>query len=662
MIEDDADLPEEDDLPENEEEAEAALLKRAHDDWRRCTDYFADNYRDYRDDVRFARLGEQWDEKTLEDRKTAGRPALVINKLPPFIRQVVNDARQNKPQIKVLPQDSDADPETADIYSGLIRNIESASDSDVAYDTALDCAATGGFGFFRLNLAYAHDESWDQDIVFERIANPLMVYGDPDSQAADSSDWNICFVGEMIEKKEYKRRYPDADPVDFEAWPESAGQWREGEKVLVAEYWTREETRKPIVLLSNGQVVDLEAYETNAEQYQLDGVFPQGEPRDVVCYQVTQHIVSGAAVLATTEWAGRYIPIVPVYGEEVNIDGRRYLRSLIRDAKDAQVLYNVSRSASAEFVSLAPKAPFIVEENSLVQPEKWDTANQQNWAYLEVKKGSNLPQRQGMPSPATGPLQEALTSSDEMKGIIGIYDAGVGARSNETSGVAIRARVQESDTATFHFVDNLSRAIRHAGRILIDLIPKVYSAGRVIRILGEDGEPTTVMVAEGEEAAAAAQVKDAQGKRIEAIYALGVGRYDLTVSVGPGFNTRREEAATQMIEAARAFPGFVEIAGDLLAKNLDWPGADEIADRWKAMMETRQGGQGQAQPQQPPPDPAALVKAQTDQFTAQTNAAQNAEKLRIDAFNAETARIKAMHEISQPTRLRVPEPADFSGA
>lgn len=656
----DADLPEDDEAPANEEEAEARILKAAHDDWRRCTEYFADNYQDYRDDVRFARLGIQWDEDVARKRKEAGRPALVINKLPPFIRQVVNDARQNKPQIKVLPQDSNADPETADIYSGLIRNIESASDADVAYDTALDCAATGGFGFFRLNLAYAHDESWEQDIVFERIANPLMVYGDPDSQAADSSDWNIAFVGEMIEKKEYKRRFPDAEPIDFEAWPDSAGQWREGDKVLVAEYWTREETRKPILLLSNGQVVDQKAYEKNAEDYQARLIVPQGEPRDVVCYKVTQYIVSGGAVLATTEWAGKYIPIVPVYGEEVNIDGRRILRSLIRDAKDAQVLYNVSRSASAEYVSLAPKAPYLVEENSLVQPEKWDTANQQNWAYLEVKKGSQMPQRQGMPSPATGPLQEALTSSDEMKGIIGIYDAGVGARSNETSGVAIRARVQESDTATFHFIDNLSRAIRHAGRVLIDLIPKVYSAGRVIRILGEDGEPTTVKVAEGDEAAAAAQVKDEQGKRIEAIYALGVGRYDLTVSVGPGFNTRREEAATQMIEAARAFPGFVEIAGDLMAKNLDWPGADEIADRWKAMMAQKQGGQGQ--PQQPPPDPAAMVKAQTDQFTAQTTAAQNQEKLRIEAFNAETQRLKTMHEISQPSRLRVPQPADFSGA
>ncbi len=650
---------ESDELPENEEEAEAALLRQAHDDWKRCTEYFADNYRDYRDDVRFARLGEQWDDTVKKDRIRLGRPALVINKLPPFIRQVVNDARQNKPQIKVLPQDSNADPETADIYSGLIRNIESSSDSDVAYDTALDCAATGGFGFFRINLAYAHDESWEQDIVFERIANPLMVYGDPDSQAADSSDWNIAFVGEMIEKKEFKRRFPDADPIDFEAWPESASLWREGDKVLVAEYWTREETRKPILLLSDGQVVDQEAYETNLESFQSQGIVPQGEPRDVICYQVTQRIVSGGAVLAKTEWAGKYIPIVPVYGEEVNIDGRRYMRSLIRDAKDAQVLYNVSRSASAEFVSLAPKAPYIVEENSLVQPEKWDTANQNNWAYLEVKKGSQLPQRQGMPSPATGPLQEALTSSDEMKGIIGIYDAGVGARSNETSGVAIRARVQESDTSTFHFIDNLSRAIRHGGRILIDLIPKVYSAGRVIRILGEDGEPATVRVGENEEAQAAAQEKDEQGKRINAIYALGMGRYDLTVSVGPGFNTRREEAASQMIEAARAFPGFVEIAGDLLAKNLDWPGADEIADRWKAMMAQKQDGQGQ---QQPAVDPAALAKAQTDQFTAQTNAAQNAEKLRIDAFNAETARIKAMHEISQPTRLRVPEPADFSGA
>lgn len=647
----DRDAPDAEEKPSGED-ADTAILRRAHEDWQRCEDYWKDNRLEYEADVRFARLGEQWDPKALQRRKN--RPSLVINKLPPFIRQVVNDARQNKPAIKALPQDSSADPKTAEIISGLIRNIESASDADVAYDTALECAATGGYGFFRINTAYAHDESWDKDIVFERIANPLMVYGDPDSQAADSSDWNICFVAEMVPRKEYKKRFPGAAVDDFEIDDMWAPGWLENDHVRIAEYWVREQVQKPIVMLSNGQVVDLEAYQTNIVDYQSKGIFPQGEPRDVLCYEVTQYIVSGREVLKKQDWAGKFIPIVPVFGEEVNLNGKRIFRSLIRDAKDAQVLYNVSRSSSAEFVALAPKAPWIGPKGAFDHDQaKWETANVENHPFIEFN-GPQAPQRLGMPTAATGPLQEALTSSDEMKSIIGIYDAGMGSRSNETSGRAIIARQRESDTSTFHFIDNLSRAIRHAGRIIIDLIPKVYSAGRVLRILGEDGSVQNVPT--GPQAQPAGV--DAQGNRIEAIYALGTGRYDLTVSVGPGFNSRREEAATQMIELIRAYPAAAPIIGDLLVKNLDWPGADEIAGRLQRAMGAQQQG-GQPQPEQP--DPAAMMQAQTAQMQTQIDAQQNAEKLRIDMFNAETARLKAVHEIQQPTRLPMPARADTNG-
>lgn len=626
------------------------LLKQARDDLSRCEERERDNRAAYREDVKFARLGEQWDQRLKEQRRIDGRPCLTINKLPPFIRQVVNDARQNKPSIKVLPQDSGADPETAEIISGLIRNIESSSDADTAYDTALDNAATGGFGYFRINLAYAHDESWDQDIVFERIPDPLRVYGDPDSMAADSSDWNVAFVTELVPKKEFERRYPKAAPIDFSADCYANG-WSENDSVLVAEYWTREPVRKAILLLNTGEVVEQSAYETNQEDYLLNGVIPVGEPREVLGHKVTQYVLTGAEVLEKNEWAGKFIPIVPVYGEEVVLDGRRHFRSLIRDAKDSQVLYNVSRTSSAEFVATAPRAPYLAEEGSLVDEGKWATANNAPYAYLEYKKGYAPPQRQGFPAVAIGPMQEALTAGDEMKAIIGIYDAGIGARSNETSGRAIMARQKESDTSTFHFIDNLSRAIRHAGRIIIDLIPHVYSAGRVLRILGEDGTPQSIQVGENPQ-----EGMNEQGERIQAIYALGLGRYDLTVTVGPSFNTRREEAATQMIELIRAYPDAAPIMGDLLAKNLDWPGADEIAKRMEAVTQRMNQGDAPEAPQGP--DPAAVAKAQTDQFNAQVKAQQGAEKLQIDAYNAQTQRLRAAHQM-QPTRL--PRTPEYSG-
>jgi hypothetical protein len=636
----------------DEAEAEAKLLERARKDWTRCSDHWKDNHLSYADDVRFARLGEQWDKGLARERAENGRPVLTINKLPPFIRQVVNDARQNKPQIRVMPQDSEADPKTAEIYSGLIRNIESASDADVAFDTALDCAASGGFGFFRINLAYCDDATFDQDIVFERISNPLTVYPDPDSQAADSSDWNICFVADWMEKRSFKAAFPDADPVDFDS-QDYPSEWREGDRILVAEYWRRDAVQKKLILLTNGETVFEDAFlERQATEPMVDPetrlpIVPNGESRMVETYKVTRYLVTGAAVIEKTEWPGKIIPIIPVWGEEVCLEGKRYFRSLIRDAKDAQVLYNVNRTASGEAVARAPIANWVAEQGAVVDPAKWETSNRTPYSVLEHKKGSPEPKRVGMPPVPTGNLQEALTASDEMKSIIGIYDAGIGARSNETSGRAIMARQRESDTSTFHFIDNLARAIRCAGRIIIDLIPHVYPPGRVLRTLGEDGNPEIVRSGTPEDVQAAQQAQIEQQEDVQAIYALGIGRYDLAVTTGPGFTTRREEAATQMIELIRAYPDAAPLIGDLLAKNLDWPGADEIAERMEALQQRLQQPQA---PQGPEIDPAAVSRARTEQFNAQVKAEQGQQKLEIDAFNAETSRMKAVRDLTRPTR------------
>ncbi|WP_298700941.1 portal protein [uncultured Brevundimonas sp.] len=641
-----------DDIDDERDDVEDPILAGALRDFERAMDHDRDNREAFSDDIAFARLGEQWDEGLKAKRTKEGRPCLTINKLPPFIRQVVNDARQNKPSIKVLPQDSEADPDTAEIYTGLIRNIEASSDADVAWDTALDNAASGGFGFFRINLAYAHDETFDQDIVFERIIDPLTVLGDPDSESADGSDWNVAFVTRLYTRRQFKAEFPDAEPVDFEA-QEYPDNWSEGDRIQVAEYWVRESVERQIVLLSSGKVIGLKEYEANAQSFLEQGIEIEGQPRTVLGYKVTQHIVTGVEVLRSTEWPGQFIPIVPVYGEEVVHKGKRHWRSLIRDAKDAQVMYNAWRTSSTELVALAPKVPFIGPKGAFdTDQAKWDTANSVSHSFIEYD-GHVPPQRQQLGAPAAGgALQEALNASDDMKSIIGIYDAGIGARSNETSGRAIMARQRESDTSTFHFIDNLSRAIRHAGRILIDLIPKVYSAGRVIRILGEDGVPDTVQLGSPEEVQAARmQAAAQQNAEIAMIYDLGLGRYDLTVTVGPSFNTRREEAATQMMEAAQAFPGLMEVAGDIIARNLDWPGADEIAERLTNAMQGQQQGQQPAQAQEPQVDPAKIAQVSLDREQMMIDARQQEQKLSIDAFNAQTNRLKAAHQIQQPTRL-----------
>lgn len=620
------------------------LLKEAREAWAECEAVERDNRIAAKEDIRFARLGEQWDVGLKARRLREGRPCLTINKLPPFIRQVVNDARQNKPAIKVQPQDSQADPQTAGIMSGLIRNIEASSDADVAYDTALECAATSGIGYFRINLAYTCDDSWDQDIVFERVANPFSVYGDPHSERADSSDWNVAFVTEMMTKEAFEAKYPDADEIDFGS-ADFPHQWRDGKRIMVAEYWKRTQVKKKLYLLSDGSVLLGEDLKKREEELALSGTVVVGRPRDVLSYKVEQHILNGVEVLESVEWAGKYIPIIPVYGEEVNLDGKRYFRSLVRDAKDAQVMYNAWRTASTEMVAMAPKAPFIGRKGAFNHDlEKWESANKASHAFIEYD-GAEAPQRQPFPGVPAGALQEALNASDDMKAIIGIYDAGLGARSNETSGVAINSRKRESDVSTFHYIDNLSRSIRHAGRVLLDLIPKVYGEDRIVRVLGEQQEVTTAKLGSPE------QARQTQGiEGVERIYALGLGKYDLTVRAGPSFTTRREEAAAQMMELLRSFPAAAPVIGDLIAKNLDWPGADEIAERLKAMQ--GQGGLPPEIQQQMQAGMQEIQRLTQENEQLKADRALEAEKLGVDAFEAETDRLKVVGEMTRPQQVR----------
>lgn len=571
------------------------ILKEAKDFQKDAHEKENENRKAFEQDIKFARMSEQWDSTVVKQRELEGRPCLTINKLQPVIRQVVNDARQNRPAIKVHPADDNADPETADLLSGLIRNIWACSDGDVAVDTAADCSVSGGFGYWRINIDYAQDISeqedystlgsaaFEQDLVIQRVANPLSVYGDPHATAADSSDWMRSLVVEQMSHAQFKRKYPGAQKVDFEGpdWGDVSPPWKDADTVMVAEFWKRVEATKQIIGLSDGTVMLLDEFEKQRERFLSLGVEAETDPRPIKCWKVTQHIVSGAEELSKTDWAGKYIPIIPVYGDEVNVGGKRFFRSLIRDAKGAQQMYNFMRSGTAEMVALQPKTPFIGPKGAFkTDVAKWTTANRATHAFIEYD-GQTPPQREQMPGIPAGLVNESQMASDDIKSITGIYDASLGARSNETSGKAIMARQREGDVSTFHFIDNLSRAIRHTGRVLIDLIPKVYSTERIIRILGEDGTPETRVVNPSPEKIEELQ-RDEQAK--VRIHDLRVGKYDLTVSAGPSFTSRREEAAAQMTEVVRASPEIAAIAGDLIAKNYDWPGADEFADRIKAWI------------------------------------------------------------------------------
>ena len=557
----------------------------------RCKQVEKHNRDTFLEDVRFALLGEQWEASVLNTRLDQRRPCLVINRMAATIKQVVNDSRQNKPAVKVKGVDNFADPQTADVLGGLIRNIESVSNADVAYDTAVQNAVAGGFGYIRVSMDYAFNDAFDMDLMIERVMDPLTVYGDPNSTSVDGSDWDECFVAERMTRREFKKKYGEDKDVNTELdgieWESVDGDWLNEDGVLVTEWWQRKEVTELAYKLSDGTIVTEEQIE-NDEDIKLALSTMQVTvvaKKEIKSHKITQTMLTGVDILETNDWPGKYIPIVPVYGEEFSVGGKRYFRSLINSAKDAQRQLNFWRSTATELAGMAPRVPWIGPKGTFdSDADKWATANTGNHAYLEYDEAP--PTRQPLDSGvAAGSMQEAMIATDDIKAITGIYDASLGARSNETSGRAIMARQREGDNSTFHFIDNLSRSIRQIGRILIDLIPHVYSAERVIRVLGEDGKedhvtingPTPAKDDDGNE------MRDEMGNVVMRMHDLSRGKYDISVDTGPSFTTRREEAAAQMTELVRAFPQAAPVIADLMAKNMDWPQADEVAKRFEKM-------------------------------------------------------------------------------
>lgn len=636
------------DSDENEEPDTEDFMSEAREKFVQSRDAIKDAVENAKNDILFGVLGEQWEQSDVDERRRKGRPCLTINKFPAYIRQVVNDSRQNRPRIRFRPVDDNADPQTAEVLNGLIRNIEVSSKADIAYDSAIFQSVAGGFGYLRVNLDYAYDDTFEQDIKIERIENQFSVYPDPKAKSADGSDWNCCFITDRITRKEFQKKYPGKQFTDFET-EDAVHEWENDDGIWIAEYWKREEVEREICLLSDGSVVDEDVYEENLELYETQGV-TKLETRTTKSYKVTQYIISGAEILEENEWVGKYIPIVPVYGEEIWLEGERSFKSLIRDSKDPQRMLNYWRSTSTELVGGTSKAPYLGEEGSFIDPEKWATSNVNNYSYLEYKKGAPPPQKQQFAGVPVGVIQEGINASDDLQATMGMFGASIGMQDNAISGRAINARKLESDTGTFHFIDNLSRSLAHVGCIILDLIPHVYQPGRIIRVLGEDMRETqNVQLAQ-----------EGQQPDYSNIFDLTLGRYDVTVDVGPGYTTRRQEAAEQMIEFARVNPQAAGLISDLIAKNLDWPGAQEISDRFKAVLppqitgedpQIQQLQQMLQQTQQQAQQAMQQLQQQIEQL--KTDKAIDAEKVKIDAYNAETNRLKTMQAGLTPEQVQM---------
>ncbi len=602
----------------------------------------------------------QWPSNVLATRGNVqgqtinARPCLTINKLPQHVRQVTNDQRQNRPSGKVIPADDRADPQVAEIYDGVVRHIEYMSDADVAYDTACENQVTFGEGYWRLLTEYCDENTFDQDIKIERIRNSFSVYMDPTIQDPCGSDAKWCFITQDMTRDEYERLFPDATPItalmDQGTGDSATAQWVTQNTVRIAEYFYVEYKRVKLNLYPGN--VTLQEGEPEDRQMQAMGLMPV-RSRMAQVPQVKWMKTNGYEILEEQDWAGRWIPVIRVIGNEFEVDGQILVSGLVRNAKDAQRMYNYWVSQEAEMLALAPKAPFIGYGGQFEGYEtQWKTANTQNWPYLEVNpdvtdgNGSilPLPQRAQPPMAQQGLIAAKMGAADDIKATTGQYDSSIGATSNERSGRAILARERQGDTGTYHFVDNLARAIRYSTRQIVDLIPKIYDTQRIARIIGIDGETKMARI-DPMQPEPVREVRDQAGVVIEKIYNPSVGKYDVVVTTGPSYLTKRQEAMDAMSQILQGSPQLWAVAGDLFVKNMDWPGAEELAARLRKTIDPKL-----LEDQDDPALQAANKQIQVMMQEMQTmqqmlqNVTQSmeAQKLQIDTFKAEAdAEVKA---------------------
>ena len=561
----------------------------------------------YKADTHFLYV-DHWPADVRARRNAEERLSLNVDKLSQYMHQVVNESRQNRPQIKVRPIDNDADIETAEIYDGLCRHIQERSNADTCYDMALECAVAGGFGFLRVNHDYVHENTFNQDLSFCPMPNPLQVYFG-EHKEPDGSDVNDVFVCEDVPIDEFKRDHPDIDVSDWDTEGTKYGDWC-GEKVRVAEYYRVVKEPRLMHLFVDGTVCSDEDYKLAIEQ----GVDCPAikESRTIPQRVVMWSKLCGSGYIERerkTIW--KWIPIVPVWGNTQNIDGEVRHVSMINNVKDAQLLYDYSRSAFAERVGQTPEAPWVAAAGQIEDyRDEWDGTKRVRVQRYDPKDIAGVavppPMRQNPSDIPMGFAKDAEISEMDIRSGLGMYNATVGERGNATSGIQENLQQKKGEVATFHYNDNLARAIRHIGRILVFAIPKVIDWQGVIRTLGVDGSAEMINVDPS-------IPKSVQKIGAKSIYNLGAGTYDVSVAVGPSFSTRRQEAAAGMSMLVQTNPAMWNTHGDLIAKSQDWPDADAFAERSRMLLppEIRQqeDAKKQANGGQHPEVAAAMAQA-----------------------------------------------------
>ena len=528
------------------------------------------------EDLKFA-AGDQWPVEIQNSRVLEARPCLTVNKVDAYCRQLTNQMRQQRPRIKVHGMNNESDAKMAQINQGICRHIEVQSDADQAYDKAGDFAVRMGWGYWRVTTDYVKDDSFDQDIFIKAIDNPFTVYFDPNSVAPDGSDAEKVLITTVISKDNFKKMYPNAElqqGFTMRGTGDSNPEWVMKEDIRLAEYFYVERTPIKIHLLSDGSSVKSKDLPPQ-DVLDMAGITIV-ESRDSHEKKIKWCKLTSMEVLEEGEWAGKYIPIVPVFGQETVVENKKKKFGIVRMAKDPQRMYNFWQTSLTESVALAPKAKWLLAEGQDEGHEnEWAMANIKSMPVLRYKQKdidgqpAPPPQRLQPEPPPAGIMAAAQAMTTDLMQVVGIFDPAQLPTGN-ISGKALQGQQQQVDLTNFHYYDNLTRSIRQTGRIILDLIPHIYDRERVMRIIGDDGKPEILTINQ--------YGQDEEGIN-KILNDVTVGDFDIVMDTGPGYNSKRQEAVESMMALFAADPALIQQAGDLLVRNMDFPGADTIADR-----------------------------------------------------------------------------------
>jgi len=568
--------------------------------------------------------GDQWPVELQNSRNLESRPIITVNKVDNYCRQVSNQQRQQRPRIKVHATNTHEDMVDAQTIQGIIRHIEVNSNADHAYDNAFDYAVRMGWGYIRVRTDYISEDSFDQEIYIDPVDNPFTVYYDPNSLAPDGSDCERCLITTMMPKEEFRKLYPDAQDggTSFtqRGTGDSQSEWITKEDIRLAEYYYTVKEKATLYLLSDGSATfaDDKDFFNRLAAYGITVV----DKRDSFKKTIKYVKLTAVEIIEERNWAGKYIPIVPVYGRHIIIGDKRKKFGMIRYAKDPQRMYNFWQTSITEGVALAPKAKWLMAEGQDEGHENdWTNANIKSFPLLRYKqtdiegRPAPVPTRLQPEPPQAGVMAAAAGVNDDIKSIMGIFDPAQLGQGN-ISGKALNGQQQQVDLTNFDYYDNLTRTIAHIGKICLDLIPKIYDTERVMRIIGDDGKPELLTINQ----------RDSVDHVLNDI---SVGQYDVVMETGPGYNSKRQESVDSMLPLLSAAPDLMQVAGDLVFRNMDWPGADIIADRLAAANPMAQIDDKSKIPPQVQMQ-LAMSKKQIEELTQQLQSQQMMIKQRQD--------------------------------